>query len=112
MDITKLSDQFSVCGQIQPSDLAEIKKLGFRSVICARPDHEVEDQPLFADIDNGARRYSLSTQYIPVDPSGATENNHADFASALAKLPAPILGYCRSGQRVAKLWQARHDQAA
>ena len=109
MEISKLSDQFAVCGQIAPSDLQEIKLLGFRSLICVRPDGETEDQPLFADIAQGARAHGLAAQYIPVQPAGATPDNHAAFADALADMPGPILGYCRSGQRAAKLWKAQQN---
>ena len=109
MNITRLSDQFATCDQIHPSDMEAIESLGFRSVICTRPDGEAEDQPAFSVIDECARARGLSVLYIPVRPSGATEDNHAAFARAVAQLPRPILGYCRSGQRATTLWQARHS---
>ena len=112
MEITKLSEDFAICGQIYPSDLEEIKGMGFRSLICVRPDGEAEDQPPFAEIDRGSRVEGLSTRYVPVDASGATEENKIAFALAFAELPGPILGYCRSGQRAAKLWQAQQDASA
>ncbi len=111
MEITRLSDQFAVCGQIDPADLDEIEKLGFKSLVCVRPDGEAEDQPPYQEIAKSARARGLPAQYIPVSPSGATDDNHAAFASALAELPGPVLGYCRSGQRAAKLWQAQQDAA-
>ncbi len=112
MEITKLSEDFAICGQIYPSDLEEIKRMGFQSLICVRPDGEAEDQPPFAEIDRSARVEGLSSRYVPVDPSGATEENRIAFARALTELPGPILGYCRSGQRAAKLWQAQQDTSA
>ena len=112
MEMTKLSDQFSVCGQLQPVDLDEIKAQGFRSVLCVRPDDEAEDQPSFAQIEASARAKGLATAYVPVDASGAQPGDHAAFAKAMAKLPGPVLAYCRSGQRAAKLWQTQQDAAA
>ncbi|WP_170476479.1 TIGR01244 family sulfur transferase [Ruegeria arenilitoris] len=109
MDIKKLSGQFATCGQVVPGDMDEIKKLGFKSLVCARPDGEAEGQPPFAEIDKSARAQGLSMQYIPVSPSGPTDYNHVAFAAALAELPGPVLGYCRSGQRAAKLWQAHQN---
>ena len=111
MEITRLSHQFAICGQVQPSDIDAIRKLGFRSLICARPDGEAEDQPPFAEIDNCARAHGLSTLYLPVEPSGATELNHTAFAGAMAELPQPVLCFCRSGQRAAKLWHTHQDAA-
>ncbi len=112
MDIVKLSDQFATCGQLQVSDLETVRSLGFKALICARPDGEAPDQPSFTDIDKVARDLGLSTHYIPVSTTGATESNHAAFANAVATLTGPVLGYCRSGQRVAMLWRALHDTAA
>ena len=111
MEIGRLSDQFAICGQVRPNDMAAIKRLGFQSLICARPDGETEDQPLFIEIDRFARAQGLTTLYIPVEPSGATEENHAAFANAMAELPLPVLCYCRSGQRAGKLWHAHQDAA-
>ncbi len=106
MEITPISDIFSTCGQIESSDVAEIKSLGFRSIICARPDGEAEGQSTFDEIKAQADAHGLDIWYVPVHPSGATEANHAAFSQALADLPGPILGYCRSGQRAAMLWHA------
>lgn len=112
MEINQISDDFSTCGQLGPDDLADIKALGFRSLICVRPDGEAEGQPTFGEIQDRATAHGLQTRYVPVHPSGATEANHAAFSKALAELRKPVLGYCRSGQRAAALWKALHDAAA
>jgi sulfide:quinone oxidoreductase len=109
MEINRLSEHFSTYGQVWPDDLKEIKVLGYRALICARPDGEADDQPRFDDIKKSAKALGLEARYVPVQPSGATEVDHAAFSSALAELPGPVLGYCRSGQRAAKLWQAQQD---
>lgn len=112
MEINHLSDDFGTYGQVWPDDLAEIKALGYRSLICARPDGEADGQPRFAEIQDSANALGLEIRYVPVQPSGATEADHAAFSSALAELPGPVLGYCRSGARAATLWQAEQDATA
>ena len=111
MEINKLSDRFAVCGQISSNDMQDIKSRGFHALICARPDGEADDQPSYAEIEQAAQAQGLQTVYIPVLPSGATPENHAAFTTALATLHGSILGYCRSGQRAAMLWQAQHVPA-
>ena len=112
MEIKNLSDDFSTCGQVWPDDLAEIKAHGYRSLICARPDGEADGQPRFAQIQASANALGLQIRYVPVQPSGATEADHAAFSNALAEIPGPVLGYCRSGARAATLWQAQQDARA
>ena len=112
METTQISDKCSTCGQLETDDLAEVKTLGFRSLICVRPDGEAKGQPTFGEIQDCAKAQGLQARYVPVKPSGATEANHIAISKALAELPEPVLGYCRSGQRAATLWHARRDTAA
>ncbi len=112
MEITQISNNFSTCGQLETDDLVEVKTLGFRSLICVRPDGEAKGQPTFGEIQACAKAQGLQARYVPVKPSGATEANHIAFSKALAELPEPVLGYCRSGQRAATLWHARRGTAA
>jgi sulfide:quinone oxidoreductase len=112
MEIKNLSDDFGTCGQVWPENLAEIKALGYRSLICGRPNGEADGQPRFAEIEAIAKALGLQIRYVPVQPSGATEADHAAFSGALADLPGPVLGYCRSGARAATLWQAQQDARA
>ena len=77
-----------------------------------RPDGEEKGQPTFGEIQDCAKAQGLQARYVPVKPSGATEANYIAFSKALAELPEPVLGYCRSGQRAATLWHARRGTAA
>ena len=104
MTITKLSPDFSVSDQIAPHDLAQIAAQGFRAVICNRPDGEGPGQPAFAEVAAAARAAGMEAAYLPVQPGlfGAPEARA--FADLMAKLPGPVLGYCRSGARAQNLW--------
>lgn len=105
MDITKLGERLSVSPQIEPSDLAELAKMGFRSVICNRPDGEEQDQPTAAAIEAEARRHGMEFVHLPVRSGAVTQDNASDMRKALLALPTPIVAYCRSGARSTRLFE-------
>lgn len=99
MDVKKLTDDVAVAGQITVADIDQIVEMGFRGLICNRPDGEAEGQPDFADIEAAAKARGLVTRFIPIVP-GIAGNDEVDaMADALEQLPVPILAYCRSGAR-------------
>lgn len=110
MNIRKLDDQISVCPQLRVDELAAVAALGFRSVICNRPDGEEAGQPAFAQIAARAAAQGLMAAHVPVSPSGPGAADVAAFARQMATLPKPVLAYCRSGMRAATTWQ--HSQTA
>ncbi|ODT66626.1 MAG: TIGR01244 family protein [Pelagibacterium sp. SCN 63-23] len=102
MNIRKIDDDFSITGQINPDQLPEVAKAGFKSIICARPDAEEPGQPDFAAVEQAALAAGLSIVHIPV--SGMLgEGQIIRFHDAWANLPKPMLGYCRSGARAGSL---------
>ena len=104
MELHPLSDRLSVSPQISADDVAALKQQGFRAIICNRPDGEGNDQPNFTEIEKAAKSHGLEAVYQPV-VSGKVEDGDADaFADALARLPGPVLAYCRTGTRSATLW--------
>lgn len=105
MNIRKIDDRFSVSGQIDPADLAEIKRMGFTGIVCARPDNEDPNQPAFDTVARAAEAAGLKAAHIPV--SGQfTEAQLLRFEQAMADMQGPVLGYCRSGGRAGSLYQA------
>jgi sulfide:quinone oxidoreductase len=106
MDIRKVNDVYSVCPQIGTDDIPLVAGLGFKSIICNRPDGESWDQPLFETLETAAVRAGLGAVYLPVAPSGPTAADVAHFASLFAELPKPVLAYCRSGARSLAIWTA------
>ena len=104
MQIRTLNGQFSVSSQIDAGDIAEIVRLGFRSLICNRPDGEEADQPSFAEIEAAATAAGIEARYIPVS-AGSMHDAHAEaFGRTLLELPGPVLAYCRTGTRSSVLW--------
>lgn len=109
MEPTKLSDTLSVAGQVQPDEVADMARAGFKSIICNRPDDEEPGQPDFADIAAAAQAQGMAVRHIPVDATRPVEMQKDEFARALAELPAPVLAYCRTGNRCTMLHQAVSD---
>ncbi|MDQ0454758.1 TIGR01244 family sulfur transferase [Rhizobium paknamense] len=99
MNIRPINEEYSVSGQIQVADLDEIKALGFKSIVCHRPDGEEPGQPAFAEIEARAKELGLTIRHIPVGPMGVTPDAVAAMVDALDDFERPMLGYCRSGAR-------------
>jgi sulfide:quinone oxidoreductase len=104
MTFTAITPDYSVAPQIEPTDVAGIAALGFRSIICNRPDGESAGQPPVSEIRAEAERYGLAFAFVPVISGQIHAGNIADFKAALTTLPGPVLAYCRSGARCQNLW--------
>lgn len=112
MDNQKLNDDLSVAGQVQPNDLAVIAAMGFKSIICNRPDGEESFQPTFEAVEAEARNLGVRAIYVPIAPSGPTSADTAHFAEVFDALPKPVLAYCRSGGRSQAIWAAAQSGRA
>lgn len=105
MDIRQINEEYSVTGQIGVEDLDEVKALGFKSIVCHRPDFETPDQPRFDDIAERAKALGLEIKHIPVGPMGVTADAVREMVDALDDFQRPMLGYCRSGARSTAVYQ-------
>ena len=104
MDIRKIDDDLSVGPQISPQDAAQLAEMGFRTIICNRPDGEAPEQPTFQAISEAATAAGLNAHHIPVIPGGITSHDIKAFGLALSEMPQPVFAYCRTGTRSAALW--------
>lgn len=104
MQIKRLTPDLAVGPQVSESEIATLAALGFRSIICNRPDGESEDQPAFASLEAAATKRGLETRYIPVVASKIAGTDIERFRDALLELPKPIFAFCRTGTRAALLW--------
>lgn len=112
MDIRKLEPGLGVTGQIQPGDVPALAALGYRAIVSNRPDGEEDGQPRAGDIAHAAARAGLPFRHIPVRGGAITDDDVAAFRAALADLPGPVLGFCRSGMRTTTLWALSRAGAA
>jgi uncharacterized protein (TIGR01244 family) len=101
----QVDSDFAVAAQISAADLPKIAEAGFKTVLCARPDHEEPGQPDFSVIAKAAKEAGLEAVHIPV--SGMVgEGQIIRMEGALRELPKPMFGYCRSGARAGSLYSS------
>jgi len=91
MQITQISQDFSVSPQITTADVTEIANAGFKSIICNRPDFEEPTQPVFNDIASAAHDAGLKTAHVPITtmPMPAYPNCRNPFLPIVAAEIAP-----------------------
>lgn len=104
MDIRKIDDTISVAPQISVDDVAEAARLGFKTLVANRPDHEEFGQPPMADIEAAARELGLEWVYMPVESGNITDQDVDQFAPMIRDAEKPVLAFCRSGTRCTVLW--------
>ena len=104
MDIRPLDEALSASPQIAPEDLPAIAAQGFRSVISNRPDGEEPGQPSAEALRQAAKAAGLAFAHVPVVGGAISDQDVADFREALADLPQPVFGFCRTGTRTTTLW--------
>ena len=109
MNITAVNDVFSVSPQIQIDDLNEIAALGFKTIICNRPDHEPGAVPS-DEIGALASKNGIKFFYIPVSANSMEDKQIEKLAFLLGDVQTPILAYCRSGNRAKQLFQAAQQK--
>ncbi|MDE8650647.1 bifunctional protein tyrosine phosphatase family protein/NAD(P)/FAD-dependent oxidoreductase [Novosphingobium album (ex Liu et al. 2023)] len=97
--ITPVSANFSVSPQIGPEDMPAVVAAGFRSIISNRPDGEEPGQPDAATLARVAQSHGLIFEHLPVTNPDIAPTDARAMQAALARLPKPVLAFCRSGGR-------------
>lgn len=94
-----------VAPQLTPAAMAEAARQGFRSVVNNRPDFEGgPDQPTSDQIESAARAAGLEYRFLPVASAYQSAEDAQAMARLLEELPRPMLIFCRSGARSARLF--------
>ena len=107
LPIRQIAADVCVAPQLEAPAMAELARLGFRSVVNNRPDFEEgPEQPTSAAIEAAALAAGLEYAYLPVQPAWQTPEEIARMAELLAALPRPLLAFCRSGARSTRLYAA------
>ncbi|MBZ0129009.1 MAG: TIGR01244 family phosphatase [Rhodobacteraceae bacterium] len=104
MDIKQIDHDYSVSGQLTEADLVAVKAAGFATVICNRPDDEIEPDLHAQFMAAEAARLGLGFVYNPVSGRGMTMTNLQAQEEAIAASGGPVLAYCRSGMRSTVVW--------
>lgn len=104
MDIRKIDDTISVTPQVTYGDVAEAAKLGFKTLVANRPDHEEFGQPAMADIEAAALENGMTWVYMPVESGNVSDADVDRFGAMIQDSDKPVLAFCRSGTRCTVLW--------
>lgn len=107
LPVSAIAPDVCVSPQLAPEAMAEAAAAGFRAVVNNRPDFEGgPDQPTSAQIEAAATAAGLVYRHLPVQGAYQSPEEIAAFGALLAELPRPLLAFCRSGARSARLYQA------
>lgn len=106
MIISRITDDYAVAPQILPEHVATLAAEGFVTVICNRPDHEEPGQPLAEEIAAACKSAGVKFHHIPVSGMPIPESAIEEHRRVIDDSDGAVLGYCRSGQRSAVIWQA------
>jgi sulfide:quinone oxidoreductase len=104
MDIRPIDDRIAVAPQITPDDIAELARLGFKTLVANRPDGEEPGQPSMKDIQAAAKEHGLKWVYQPVDSGNILDSDVDQFDEMIRQADAPVIAFCRSGTRCTVLW--------
>lgn len=105
LPVQAIAADVCVAPQLTPEAMAEAARLGFKSVVNNRPDFEGgPDQPTSNAIAAAAQAAGLEYRYLPVAGGYQSPEEAAQMAQLLQELPRPLLMFCRSGARSARLF--------
>lgn len=103
MEIKRLNRKFGVSSQIALEDLEAIRRAGYQAIICNRPDDEEPKHTPSHEIEKAAHNLGISFAYVPAISGDLRPENATAMERSTASLAGPVLAYCRSGARSAKL---------
>ncbi|XXQ68076.1 TIGR01244 family sulfur transferase [Neisseriaceae bacterium B1] len=105
MAIEKIADYLYVSKQLDERIAKRAAQYEIKTVICNRPDDEEPGQPNFETVKEWLNKYGIENViYMPVVMNGIDDSALEEFKETVAKSPAPILAYCRTGTRCAMMW--------
>jgi len=106
LPIQAIAPDVFVAPQLDADSMTSAARMGFKSIVCNRPDFEGgPDQPTSADVGRAAKAAGLHFTYLPVSGAYQTPEQISEMGRLLNVLPKPLLMYCRSGARSANLFR-------
>ena len=98
-DVRRVTESFAVAPQLSVKDVADLKVLGFKTLINNRPDEEAPYDARAEAMRQAAEAAGLAYVHAPFVgmPTG-------EAVDAAAKAAGPAIAYCRSGTRSIHAW--------
>nr|WP_319250868.1 TIGR01244 family sulfur transferase [uncultured Celeribacter sp.] len=104
MDFNKVNEQLTVSSQITPEEVSVLADKGYTTLVCNRPDMEIDDDQSSDAMAAAAEAAGLSFHYLPVIPGQFTPELILEMAQVMEESAGPVYAYCRSGTRSTTLW--------
>ena len=104
MLLRTLTPNLSLADQLTEDDLAEVIAQGYKTVICNRPDEEGDAHLNAQQAKAVLQAAGVEFHYLPVNGAAITDQDVIDHHDLLDQAEGPVLTYCRTGTRCAKLW--------
>lgn len=93
--------------QIHPCQCQAIAKLGFKTLINLRLDHECDNQPCNQELAQTAQDCGLNYYHLPIDGDCVLGRQTVqDFAQLFHQSPKPVMVFCGTGNRAKRLYQS------
>ena len=103
MDIRYLSEELAVSPQLDGAGIEAAIAVGFKTIICNRPDSEPGAVP-FDSLKSVPEAAAIPFIYQPVVSGALTDEDARQFAEIFEAAEKPVLAYCRSGARCTELY--------
>src|SRR6195952_5665727 len=105
LPLRQIADDVFVAPQLDVPAMAELARLGFKSVVNNRPDFEHgPDQPTSTQVEAAATAAGLAYRHLPVARGHQSPEEIAAFRQLVADLPHPLLAFRPSGARSTRLY--------
>jgi uncharacterized protein (TIGR01244 family) len=105
MSIRKLDERFHVAPQLAPGQMQDVAALGYKALVCMRPDGEGFGQPTFETVNAAATAQGLAAFYVPARPGALTYVEAQKLKAIIEAADGPVLAYCASGNRCAMAYE-------
>jgi uncharacterized protein (TIGR01244 family) len=83
MDIKALTPHLSITPQVLVAELEAVAQMGFKAIICNRPDGEGPDQPSFKEMEQAALTLGMQIRYLPADAGKVSDEDGKTFGELL-----------------------------
>lgn len=101
-----MTQQITLYKQIHPQQCPSLAKLGYKSLINLRFDHESDGQPTSQDIQGSADAAGICYHHLPIDGNKVDKELVFAFARLIQNSPKPVMAFCNSGSRAKRLYQS------
>ena len=96
--------RYHVSPQIDIADVDDLKKAGFTTIICNRPDFEVPLELQSKVIKVAVEAAGMRFEVLPLSSHSMDRNAIAHQFELVEQSQGPVLAYCASGTRCTIIW--------